>query len=387
MRISVLRPDELGPGDIAAWHAMQRSTPSLGNPFLSPEFVIAVGRVRPCARVAVLTDGPAVAGYFPFERRAFGVGVPVAAELTDCQGMIHAPGAEWDPRELLRACRICVWKFDHLVDDQRPFAAHRSAVIPSPTIDLSDGFDSYFKRLRESAPRFCSGLARRTRKLEREAGKIRFQVDSADTFPLRLLMSWKSAQYRRTGRPDRFAQPWVVGLVESLFATRSDAFHGMLSVLHAGDIPVAVSFNPRFDSVLAGWFMAYDPAFGPHSPGLIQVMRLAESSAALGVHLIDMGKGAKPYKDKLKNGEILVGEGVVTRRTPLAAVNWARVGSSQWAIRTIRARPALFRSADRLLKRYGRLRGTRLVPPAAPGEPGQRQTAGDPTAASLKCPN
>ena len=168
MRISVIRPDELGPGDIAAWHTMQRSTASLANPFLCPEFAIAVSRVRPAARVAVLTDGPSLLGFFPFERRGLGVGVPIAAELTDCQGLIHAPGAEWDARELLRACRISVWQFDHLVDGQQPFEAYRSAVNPSPTIDLADGFDSYFKKLRAESPRFCSGLARRTRNLERE---------------------------------------------------------------------------------------------------------------------------------------------------------------------------------------------------------------------------
>ena len=98
MRISVIRPDELGPGDIAAWHTMQRSTASLANPFLCPEFAIAVSRVRPAARVAILSDGPSLLGFFPFERRRLGVGVPIAAELTDCQGLIHAPGAEWDAR-------------------------------------------------------------------------------------------------------------------------------------------------------------------------------------------------------------------------------------------------------------------------------------------------
>ena len=69
MQICVVPPGELGPGEIAAWHAMQRSTESLANPFLSPEFVIAVGHVRPEARVAILADGTSVAGFFPFERR------------------------------------------------------------------------------------------------------------------------------------------------------------------------------------------------------------------------------------------------------------------------------------------------------------------------------
>lgn len=44
MKISVVRPGELGPAEVSAWHAMQRSDPAQRNPFLSPEFAAAVGR-------------------------------------------------------------------------------------------------------------------------------------------------------------------------------------------------------------------------------------------------------------------------------------------------------------------------------------------------------
>lgn len=385
MQISVIHPRELGLDDIRVWHSMQRSTPGLANPFLSPEFVIAVGRVRPTVRVAVLTDGPAVTGFFPFERRALGAGVPVAAELTDCQGLIHAPGAAWNARELLRACRLSVWKFDHLVAGQQPFTAHTSALLPSPTIDLSGGFGPYFERLRTGEPRFCAQVARRTRKLRREVGEIRFEADSSDGSVLRQLMNWKSAQYRRTGRPDRFSEPWVVELLDSLSSLPSlpeppdlpggagRGFGCLLSVLHAGDTVVAVNFNLRFDGVLAGWFMAYDPARSAHSPGVLQLMRLAEAGPGLGLRLIDMGKGGKWYKDKLKTGEIMVGEGIVTGHSPAAAVHWARMTSSQWAVRTIRRYPSLFRAADWVLKHYGRARSPRLAASGTLGQAGEAQ--------------
>ena len=69
LKISVVRPGELGPGEIAVWLSMQRQTPALANPFLCPDFTVAVGALRPSARVAVLHDGPHLAGFFPFERR------------------------------------------------------------------------------------------------------------------------------------------------------------------------------------------------------------------------------------------------------------------------------------------------------------------------------
>ena len=51
---------------------------------------------------------------------------------------------------------------------------------------------------------------------------------------LRTVIGWKSAQYRRTGRPDCFARPWIVQLVEDLFSIRGEDFSGVLSMLYAG---------------------------------------------------------------------------------------------------------------------------------------------------------
>jgi hypothetical protein len=133
---------------------MQRKTESLRDPFLSPEFAVAVDNVRPDARVAVLAEGPDIVGFFPFQHR-LGVGVPIGAGLNNCQGLIHAPAVEWDPRALLRACKVSVWQFDHLVDGQQPFERYRTAVAPSPVIDLTDGFAAYQEKLRVKSAKFC----------------------------------------------------------------------------------------------------------------------------------------------------------------------------------------------------------------------------------------
>jgi CelD/BcsL family acetyltransferase involved in cellulose biosynthesis len=368
MQICVVPPRELGPGEIAAWHAMQRGTESLANPFLSPEFVLAVGRVRPEAKVAILTDGTSVAGFFPFERRRLGLGVPIASGLTDCQGLIHAPGVEWDPRQLLRACHISAWQFDHLADGQGPFQRYRSVRAPSPVIDLAEGFDAYYQKLRFRSPNVASVVARKSRKLEREIGEIHFELNAPDTSALRLLMRWKSAQYRRTGRPDRFSQPWIVDLLESLSATSDASFSGVLSVLSTGNTPVAAHFGIRCGHVLAYWFPAYDPARSKYSPGLISLLRLTQDSASHGVRVIDLGKGTMRYKEAMKSTDIFVGEGIVCGRSPLAAMHRSRVASVQRAMRTVRGNQRLFDAADWVLKRYARSRdGGSAVVPGGPG--------------------
>lgn len=161
VQISVVRPDELGPAEVAAWQGMQIRDPAQGNPFLSPEFAASIGRFRPGARVAVLSDGGCVTGFFPFEKRRLGVGVPIGAGLTDCQGLVHEPGFEWNALDLLRGCGVSAFYFDHLAQEQRPFGNWVAATAPSPVIDLADGFAAYQAKLNTKSPQFLKDLARR----------------------------------------------------------------------------------------------------------------------------------------------------------------------------------------------------------------------------------
>jgi CelD/BcsL family acetyltransferase involved in cellulose biosynthesis len=354
VQISVARPSELGPAEIATWRSMQRKTESLASPFLCPEFTMAVDKVRPDARVAVLSDGPEIVGFFPFQRRRLGVGVPIGSGLNDCQGVIHAPDVEWNPRDLLRACELSVWQFDCLVEGQWPFEGPAVTVLPSPVIDLADGFENYQETLRAKSPQFCKDVARRSRKLGREVGELRFVVDSGDPAELRSLMRWKSEQYRRSGWIDFFDRPWLVDLIHDLFGSHTEHFGGLLSVLYAGDTAVASHFGLRSGQVLAHCYPAYDPRFSRQSPGLIHHLQMIEQTSALGVDLIDMGKGPERYKQTLKSRDLFVAEGMVARGALHAAAHKARAGVNAWAGPRIRQHPHLFRAVDQVLRHYDR---------------------------------
>jgi CelD/BcsL family acetyltransferase involved in cellulose biosynthesis len=353
MRVVLLCPGELGAAEIASWHSMQQATPSLAHPFLSPEFAVAVGRARPNAQVAVLMEGQSIVGFFPFERRRLGIGVPIGGWLSQYQGFIHAPGAEWEPRELLRGCRLPAWQFDNLIVGQEPLRPYHVATVPSPIIDLADGFDAYYAKLRLRAPRFCRELGRKARKFGRDVGELRIVADSFDVGALRMLAAWKSDQYRRTSHVDRFEQPWLLGLLEGLLAARDDHLSGLLSVLYAGDQPVAAQFGLRAGDILVGWFTGYDARFAKYSPGLIHLRQMAEQLAATGVCAIYMGKGALRYTKFLRSYDILVAEGVVTGRSVLGTVHAARGASTRWAVRAVRQHPRLHHAADQILRRSG----------------------------------
>jgi CelD/BcsL family acetyltransferase involved in cellulose biosynthesis len=346
--VHLIRPDELGPAEIATWHSMQEATPPLTDPFLSPEFARAVGRVRSDTHVAVLAGRETTAGFFPFERRRFGVGVPIGGWLSLSQGLIHAEGASWDTRKLLSGCRLAAWEFDSLITDQRPFQPYHAGQVPVPMIDLSEGFVAYHAGLQTRSPRACRELDRKFRKIGRDAGEVRIVPDSRDADMLRMLMTWKSGQYRRTGHVDTFERPWVVELLHDLLETRSDHMTGMLSVVYAGDQPAAAQFGLRAGNLLHGWFTAYDPRFGSYSPGLILIKKMAEELPAAGIDRIYMGRGSSSYKDAMKSRDVFVAEGVATSRSVLGVAHRTRSSSTRWVTGVVNGHPGLLSSARRI---------------------------------------
>jgi CelD/BcsL family acetyltransferase involved in cellulose biosynthesis len=362
--ITIHRPEELDAPLTRAWHRAMDESPAYANPFLAPEFTAGVARYRTGTRVrvAVVREGGEPVGFLPYERGPLGVGRAIGLGLSDCQALVHLPGVTWDTAELLRACGLSLFEFDHLVEEQKPFAAHVTGTFASPVVDLRPGDDPDYSRwLRATYPGLARTTLKKERRLARDLGEVRFAHDERDPRMLRRLMAWKSAQYRRTGRMDRFARPWIVGLVDDLFQRREEHFTGVLSVLYAGDRPVAAHFGPRSRTVLAAWFTAYDPELRYYSPGLLMHLRMAEAARRDGVRVIDFGRGDKEYKDWLKTRELRVGEGFATRPHPVAAAHrlWRR--PVRGLRNTVLAHPGLREPADRLLKTVGTLRTGRAT--------------------------
>ncbi|HUB40230.1 MAG TPA: GNAT family N-acetyltransferase [Streptosporangiaceae bacterium] len=348
MRVTVCRPDEIGPAEIRAWQQMQRDTPSLGSPFLSAEFARAAGRFRPAVRVAVLADGPQIAGFFPFEQRRLGAGAPLCGlPGTFVQGLVHVPGADWNAQDLLRGCGLSAWQFDHLLASQHPFANYQAATAPSAVMDLSDGYPAFHERLRTKAPRFVKDLARNMRRLERDVGPLRLETGSTDPAQLRVMMGWKGEQYRQNGWVFDYGRPWASGLLEELLAARGERLAGLIGITYAGDQPVAGQFGLRSGNLVDGWFIAYDQRFARYSPGLIHILQMAEAIAGTGVHYVEMGDGAAGFKEKLRSHDTVVARGMVTSGSMLAAAHRAGGAVRRRASQTVYQHPRLYRATLR----------------------------------------
>jgi CelD/BcsL family acetyltransferase involved in cellulose biosynthesis len=252
-----------------------------------------------------------VCGFFPFEILHPWIGGPIGTVLNDAQGIIACDGAGWDPRGVVRSTKLRLWKFDHLLTSQHAFAPFHRSVHRSPIIDLSGGLDDYLEWSATHSKGLRSQIAARRRKLEREIGTLSLEWHSSRPEDLALVMSWKSAQYRRTGKADLLAEPRTRGAVEDLAQTATDDCTGVLNVLRAGDVVLAAHLGLSGRHGLSWWFPAYDPEYGRYSPGLVLLMAVVTSAADRGLRFIDLGRGENAYKLRFANGSYTVADGSV----------------------------------------------------------------------------
>lgn len=359
--VSICRPAELDSSQLRLWREFQSATPDLHNPFLTPEFVQVFGKYKDCARVGVIEDSGEIIGFFPFESAPLGTARALGYGLADAQGIVHAAGAEWGGvRNLMKRSGIALMEFDHMIAAQAADLGRHTTMAPSPivevgTCDWGEWLKNY--RAKGKGRRIKSALEKR-RKLEREHGKLRFVYDSRDEQLLETLMGWKSNQYRRTGRFDRFAKPWFRDLVHELHKTRSGDFTSRLSVLYVEDRPVTIDFSIASHGILAGWFPSYDVDYSRYSPGFNGILNILEAiSTDPEIDALDMGKGESDYKESLKTKELLVGQGWV-QDTSLQALAWrARTAPRRHALNVVLSNPQLRLAARKTLKAIGGMRG------------------------------
>ncbi len=359
MHVDVVRPDELGAAELDDWERIRSGDRSLDSPFLSPGFTLAVAGTRAATRVAVVSGDGGATGFLPFEHVRRGAGQALGMGLSDVQGMVAPPSLDADLGHVLRASGMGLFRFDHwLAAQTEVFGSLPSRLVreSSPALDLGAGFDHYLDGQQASSKSLLQSTARKRRKLQREHGPVRLVLHEADHGLLDRALAWKSSQYRRTGRRDRFADSGNRTLVHSLLDVDEVAFGGLLSVLYAGDTVVAAHFGLRSRSTVAWWFPVYDPAFAAYSPGLVFVLDLARAMAERDLTLLDLGKGDESYKDRLSNTRVPLLRGSVARSAVRHAVHTARQWPGERAMQVVLDSPRLRRVSRGALARTGELR-------------------------------
>lgn len=300
------------------WDEIVRSTPAFTSPFFRPEYVQAVSRLRQNVEVGIIRNGDEVLGIFPFERVAGCVARPVGGRLSDYQAVIAVEGLQWQAADLMRACRLRCWEFDHHLAFQQQLQPHFAVLGNSWQIDVSQGLDAFIVERKAAGAEALTMRLRKFRKLNREH-EVHFEWHVADERALEMLMAWKSKQYQNADFTDLFAHEWVVTLLKTIVNTQTPQFAGVLSVLYVDKVPKAVHLGMRSGSQLHYWFPAYDASFGKYSPGSALLIFMIKYAGENGVTSIDLGKGDDDYKLTFANNSVPLAEGVVETR-PLVAV-------------------------------------------------------------------
>jgi CelD/BcsL family acetyltransferase involved in cellulose biosynthesis len=354
VRIEVLPAASLTADLVAAWSEFQLADPALESPFLRPEFSALVASVRPDVFVAVLEDDRGLAGFFPFQRDRLRVGWPVGGMMSNYQAVIARQGVVWDAVELVGACRLVAWEFDHLLASQAPFLPFHRTVTGSPYMDVSAGFPAYADARRAAGSEQILQALSRRRRFERTEGPVRLEAHTSDPAVLATLLAWKDEHHRATRRENVLRLPWISALLEAIAHSTGPNFAGMLSALYIGDRLAAAHLGLRSRTAWHYYVTSYDHGRGANSPGIIMLVEMARVAPELGIRVIDLGKGQSLYKDRLASGATPIAEGAVDVPSLLNRVRHLRLTGRTLLRRSPIASP--LRAAARSVRRRGWLR-------------------------------
>ena len=257
MKVVLVKPAELGPDEARLWARFQQTSRVTLNPFLSLAFAQAVGRARSSARVAVVEEGGKIEAFLPFELVGERIAVPIGWPMNDLQGFIWS-GSSIDPRSVIRKAQLRGWRFDHAPTEQGLLAPHhyRGTTIQCPVMDLTEGYQSYIKTVRSKSKTVIAKSGRQKRALERELGAVWVEWNSSCPEHFSQLIAWKSAQYQRMNTRQLFSDPTALRIVDQLARAQGENCSGIVTVLHAGERPVAINLGilgpTRSERVVSG---------------------------------------------------------------------------------------------------------------------------------------
>jgi CelD/BcsL family acetyltransferase involved in cellulose biosynthesis len=294
MRVELVRVDELDASSAQRWDAIRRAERSLASPFYSLDFARVVASQR-AVRVALIEVDGELVGFWAHEPNRLGMAVPLAWPLSDHHGPVVRSGLRLPVRELMRRCKMLGFRFSALPAQQQLFAEFHAGCAGSPIV--------YLDRVA------LSNQSRKRNALRRAVGEPRFEADCRDARVLDRLIGWKRGQLERTRVDDFTSLPGTVELLHALHRYRGDELRGRLSVLWAGETPVAAHFGPTSPRVWHWWFPAYDPQFARHSPGLLMLHELLRAAHSEGAEWLDFGTGEEPFKWRLAHDTLNVARG------------------------------------------------------------------------------
>jgi len=312
MRVTVVRPEELGAGEEKLWREFQDLSPAGAHPCLSLPYARAAARMDESGRVAVVEDGGRVAAFIPYSEEANGVAGTLGGSQAALDGFVSSDAAI-DLRAAVRSAGLRGWRFSRAPLEQRALDPYRYQGSYHTNFiyfaDLRGGYDAYKGGLAKGGRNEIRGAARRRRVLEREVDEIRLEWASHNPAHLSLLLDWKSNQFASFGK--WLSSPANDALVRELANIDGADCSSVTSVLYADAKPISIILSLRRGRILSQWIAGYDPEYSGFSPGTNHMLAMFAAAAESGVEIVDFGYGVDPYKPRFASGVDTVGGGGV----------------------------------------------------------------------------
>ena len=293
------------------------------QPFFSPRFAAAVDQARGDVHVAIAVEPGHEYDEYPNPRHAVAflpfhrvgkLGVPVGRFLNDAHNVVGLSSEQIDWTSWLQACEVVAFDFHAIAAPADCWQdKHRLQSVKAFRADFGDDSVAFLRQL-ERDHRTIFKQGQKTRKLAREVGEVRLEIDCRCPEILQRTIDWKRSQYQRTHILDLFLPEWTRRLVEELHhgegysveAVTEETIRdfqevplrGLLSVLWAGDRVIAAHYGMIERGRLHYWFPAYDPAYSRYSPGTALFTEIVRVATTHGIDCLDMGYGEQPYKQK-----------------------------------------------------------------------------------------
>jgi CelD/BcsL family acetyltransferase involved in cellulose biosynthesis len=340
MNIRVIAARELSDMQVAKWGSLRRADGAIDSPFFAAGFTRAVAEVRDDVEVAILEQDGQPVGFLPFQRRYDNIGQPVGGPMSDFHGLILRAGEAVDAYQLLEGCGLSAWHFRQLVASQPTFAPCTWFLDKSPCIDTSRGFKAYWNQRRRAGSQTVRKTLQKRRKLEREVGPVRFDLETKDKSVLETMLDWKAAQLESAGQFNPYSLAWTRRLFARLLDLDPPGFSGTMSALYVGDELQAAFYCLRSNGVLHVWLAAYNPKLARYSPGYQLLLRMIQSAHRRGIDRIDLGRGDERFKASFATGAVPVAFGSIDSRPAMRTMRWAWHYSRHWVVTSPLRKPA-----------------------------------------------
>jgi CelD/BcsL family acetyltransferase involved in cellulose biosynthesis len=174
--------------------------------------------------------------------------------------------------------------------------AHLIERSEAPVLDLADGWEAVYQRKTSSKSK---SLHRRRRRQLAELGHLEVVVArTIDELEPALEDAFRLHDLRWAGRPDgsRFATPDGQRFHRTAIRALAEADAARIVLLRLDGRAIAFHYYFRLERRMYVNRIAFDPALGRHSPGLVNTLDALEAGAAEGATRVEFLGGAERYK-------------------------------------------------------------------------------------------